>query len=102
MGLPHWGNHLRINLEIINQSEEIMRSEVTQAEIVSYQENGFVVINDFLTLEELEGWRDAVDEAIENRGKQRILGSMETIKDDDYYTNVFMQRVNLWQDNESM
>src|SRR5690349_13710256 len=102
MGHPHWGNHLPINLETRYQSEEIMRSEVTQAEIDSYQENGFVVINDFLTPQELEGWRDAVDEAIENRGKQRILGSMETIKGDDYYTNVFVQRVNLWQDNEAM
>jgi ectoine hydroxylase-related dioxygenase (phytanoyl-CoA dioxygenase family) len=79
-----------------------MRTEVTQAEIDFYQENGFVVIEDFLTAQELETWREAVDEAIEHRGKQRILGRAETLKDDDYYTNVFVQRVNLWQDNEKM
>jgi ectoine hydroxylase-related dioxygenase (phytanoyl-CoA dioxygenase family) len=50
----------------------------------------------------LEQWREAVDEAVEARGKQRILGRQEVIKDDDYYTNVFVQRVNLWQDNEKM
>lgn len=79
-----------------------MRTEVTQAEIDSYQENGFVVIEDFLTAPELETWREAVDEAVEHRGKQRILGRTETLKDDDYYTNVFVQRVNLWQDNDGM
>lgn len=79
-----------------------MRTEVTQVEIDSYQENGFVVIEDFLTAEELEVWRKAVDDAIENRGRQRILGKEERIKDDDYYDNVFVQRVNLWQDNEQI
>ena len=49
-----------------------MRTEVTQAEIDFYQENGFVVIDDFLTAPELETWREAVDDAIEQRGKQRI------------------------------
>ena len=38
-----------------------MKTEVTQEQIRSYQENGFLIIDDFLTADELETWRDAVD-----------------------------------------
>jgi ectoine hydroxylase-related dioxygenase (phytanoyl-CoA dioxygenase family) len=79
-----------------------MRTEVTQAQIDAYQQYGFVVLDEFLTSQELERWREAVDEAVNSRGKQRILGRTETLSDDDYYTHVFVQRVNLWQDNEKM
>jgi phytanoyl-CoA hydroxylase len=79
-----------------------MKTEVTQAQIDSYQQNGFVLIEDLLTPQELETWRAAVDEAVEGRGKQRILGRTETTPDDNYYNNVFTQRVNLWQDNDKM
>jgi len=79
-----------------------MKTEVTQAQIDSYQQNGFVLVEELLTPQELEMWRDAVDEAVANRGKQRILGVTEKSSDDDYYNNVFTQRVNLWQDNEGM
>ena len=79
-----------------------MKTEVTQAQIDSYQKNGFVLIEELLTPQELETWRDAVDEAVESRGKQRILGRMDNSSDDDYYNNVFVQRVNLWQDNDKM
>ncbi len=72
-----------------------MRTEVTQAETDFYQQNGFVVLDDFVTAPELETWREAVDDAIENRGKQRILGRSENTSEDDYYNNVFVQRVNL-------
>jgi len=76
-----------------------MKLEPTQAEIDFYRTNGFVVIEDFLTPDELSVWREAVDGAIQNRGKQRILGRQETINDDAYYNQVFVQRVNLWEDN---
>jgi len=79
-----------------------MKTEVTQEQIDSYQKNGFVVIDEFLTPQELEMWREAVDEAVNNRGQQRILGRTEALSEDDYYTNVFVQRVNLWQDNEKV
>jgi ectoine hydroxylase-related dioxygenase (phytanoyl-CoA dioxygenase family) len=79
-----------------------MNTELTQAQIDFYRENGFVVLDEFLTPDELETWCEAVDEAVANRGKQRILGRQETRPDDDYYENVFTQRVNLWQDNETI
>jgi len=79
-----------------------MRDYVTQNEIDHYQENGFVVLEEFLTPDELEIWRDAVDEAVEQRGQQRILHKDEEIDDEAYYNNVFIQRVNLWQSNEKI
>ncbi len=79
-----------------------MRTELTQEQISFYRENGFVIIEDFLTSEELEQWREAVEEAIAHRGRQRILHHEEILRDEDYYNNVFIQRVNLWQDNEKM
>ncbi len=75
-----------------------MNTHVTQEQIDFYRDNGFVVMDDFLTSKELETWREAVDEAVANRGKQRILGQER--KTNEYYENVFTQRVNLWQDNE--
>ncbi len=77
-----------------------MNTHLTQKQIDSYQENGFIVIHDFLTPEELEEWREAVDEAVRKRGKQRILSQEEKDRAETYYDYVFVQRVNLWQDNE--
>jgi phytanoyl-CoA hydroxylase len=76
-----------------------LKSEVRQEQIDFYQENGFLVIHDFLDPGELEQWRTAVDEAVRQRGNQRILHQTNKIKEDSYYNNVFVQRVNLWQDN---
>ncbi|MCS7224510.1 MAG: phytanoyl-CoA dioxygenase family protein [Armatimonadetes bacterium] len=75
-----------------------MRTEVTQEEIEFYRENGFVIIRDFLTPEELEEWREAVMEAVEERGSRRFPW---LDKDSEgYYARVFKQRVNLWQTND--
>ena len=46
-----------------------MNTELTQKQIGSYQKNGFVVIHDFLTPQELEAWRQAMDGAVRQRGK---------------------------------
>src|SRR5689334_1618128 len=79
-----------------------MKTRLSQKQIASYRENGFVVIKDFLNPEELAAWRTAVDEAIGARGRTRILGHEEKTDDEAYYNNVFIQRVNLWQDNEKL
>ncbi len=79
-----------------------MNSTPTQAQMDSYQENGFVVMDEFLTPDELAEWREVVDEAVTGRGRVRIPGHGEVTDDDAYYNNVFVQRVNLWQSNERM
>lgn len=78
-----------------------MNHTVTDEQIQFYQENGYVVIDDFLNADELEIWRQNVGEAVENRGKRKLAdGSM--MEDDSYYSRVFAQRINLWNDHEGM
>jgi len=81
-----------------------MNSELSQEQVAYYQENGFIVIDDFLTADELERWRDGVDEAVTERGRTRIPGQpgSDVAEEEGYYDKVFVQRVNLWQTNETM
>ena len=44
-----------------------MNTDLTAEQIASYRENGFVVIENFLTPDELEDWRRCVDEAVTQR-----------------------------------
>ena len=44
-----------------------MNNELTQEQVDFYQENGYIVIEDFLTPEELETWRQRVDDAVARR-----------------------------------
>ena len=78
-----------------------MRHELTADEITSYRENGFVVIDDFLLDHELEKWREAVGEAVENRGEARLPGEVGK-KFTGSNTAVFKQRIQLWMDKEKV
>ena len=81
-----------------------MNTSLSQAQIDAYREDGFVVLHDFLTAEELEVWRDAVDEAVANRGRTKLRrgSNVESEGGDSYYDNVFVQRINLWMDNDKV
>lgn len=81
-----------------------MNTKLSPEQITYYQENGFVVIDDFLSPAELERWREAVDEAVSDRGSSRIPDrpDADLTDEDDYYYNVFVQRVNLWQSSPKM
>lgn len=86
-----------------------MNALLDQAKIDFYNENGYVVIEDFLTPEELENWRASVSEAIKDRngikipGKSVMLGESDGINEDaEYYSKVFDQLLNLWQTNARM
>jgi phytanoyl-CoA hydroxylase len=84
-----------------------MRSELSQEQVAKYQQDGFVVIEDFLSPHELEFWRTALDEAVAKRGGNKMPDRKEVYgKGDDadksYYDNVFDQLINLWQDNDKM
>lgn len=78
-----------------------MKTDLTPNQIASYQENGFIVIEDFLTPAELEDWRNCVDEAVRQR-EDRKLADGRMRSGDSYYDNVFIQRINLWQDHDGM
>lgn len=76
-----------------------MRHELTDGEIAAYRRDGFVVVDDFLTDEELEEWRDAVDEAVMERGEARLPGEAGKAFTGSN-SAVFKQRIQLWMDSE--
>ncbi|MHA4806595.1 phytanoyl-CoA dioxygenase family protein [Flavitalea flava] len=86
-----------------------MQYELTDEQIRSYRENGFIVIEDFLSPAELEQWRKAVMSAVTARAGQKMPGKDVKIGEDDginedagYFGKVFDQLINLWQTNEEV
>ena len=86
-----------------------MKSMLTLQQIDSFRENGYLVIENFLDERELEFWREAVSEAIVERGGRKFANTDTKVgeddginKDSDYYAKVFDQMLNLWQTNEKV
>jgi len=84
-----------------------MNTEINQSQVEFYQENGYVIISDFLNPEELEEWRSSVSEAVAERKDQKIPGRAGKIGEDDginadteYQSKVFDQLINLWQTSD--
>jgi len=78
-----------------------MKTDLSAEQIRQYRDNGFVVIPDFLTADELANWRTQVDDAVARREDLKMANSTWR-SGDSYYDNVFIQRINLWQDHEGM
>ena len=76
-----------------------MQTKLSDKQIGFYRENGFLVIDDFLTDQELEAWRDALDEAVLQQVDQNETHNQNR---HNYYQNVFIQCVNLWKTNEKI
>ena len=86
-----------------------MKSQITAEQVAYYQNNGFIVIEDFLSPDELEHWRSAVMEAVTERGGKKMPGKDTKIGEDDginedaeYFGKVFDQLLNLWQTNDKV
>jgi phytanoyl-CoA hydroxylase len=86
-----------------------MKHVPSSEQIAFYRSNGFVVIDDFLTPQELDNWRGAVMRAVDQRagkkmpGKDIVIGEDDGINEDgDYFGKVFDQLLNLWQTNEGV
>ena len=86
-----------------------MNTEITPAQIDFYQNNGYVIIEDFLNKSDLETWREAVTEALQERNGQKIPGRAGKTGEDDginkdteYMAKVFDQLINLWQTNNKV
>ena len=79
-----------------------MRTELTSTQIAFHRENGYLVIEDFLTPDELSEWRGAVDEAVAAREGKPIQSPRPEDPDSktDYIVNTFLQVMNIWQDSE--
>lgn len=86
-----------------------MKWQITDEQAAQFQENGFMVIEDFLSPEELSRWRTAVMEAVNERGGRKMPGKdIKTGEDDginedaEYFGKVFDQLLNLWQTNNAV
>ncbi len=87
-----------------------MNHKITPQDIANYQENGFLIIDDFLDSKELEIWRNAVDHALKNRAGRKFphseikTGESDGINDDagGYFGKVFDQVINLWMTDDKM
>src|SRR5262245_57623144 len=86
-----------------------MKYELSHEEVQLYQDNCFIVIENFLSGEELDNWRTAVANAVGERagikipGKNIKTGEADGINEDsDYFAKVFDQLLNLWQTNETV
>lgn len=84
-----------------------MRNDLTQGQIAQYRHDGFLVIENFLSAEELEFWRTALNDAVEKRNGNKMPDRKEVYgkgdaEDKSYYDNVFDQLINLWVDNDKM
>src|SRR6478735_9162861 len=86
-----------------------MKHQLNDKQIQYYQTNGFIVIEDFLSPEELEHWHKAVTTAVKERGGIKIpgkeikIGEADGINEDaDYFGKVFDQLLNLWQTDEGV
>ena len=86
-----------------------MKYQLNEEQIQNYQANGFIVIENFLSPDELDHWRKAVAVAVEERagikipGKDIKTGEADGINEDsDYFAKVFDQLLNLWQTNDAV
>lgn len=86
-----------------------MKWKISEEQVEYYQTNGFIVIEDFLSPDELEHWRASVMEAVTERGGKKMPGKDTKIGEDDginedaeYFGKVFDQLLNLWQTNDKV
>ena len=93
-----------------------MNHSISKEQITSYQENGFLIVDDFLSKEELGNWRKTIFSAVENRNGIKIPGTMVKTGDDDkinydanntnsdadFFGKVFDQIINLWQTDDKV
>ena len=81
-----------------------MKTALTAEQIAEYQENGFIVLEDFLSPEELEIWRFVTEEAVAHRLAEKVEGWNLTNQGDpnSYYAQVFTQCVKLADTHEGM
>ena len=75
-----------------------MITEVSEEQIASYRENGFLIFEEFYSPEETEALRDAVEDAIDRRKGAALPGDDPETTGGDTNPAIF-QRINLCVDN---
>ena len=81
----------------------IMKTTVSQDQIVQYQKDGFIFVPGFLTSAEVVELKGAVVETARAMGKRKVGGKgVDWEEKDDFYDKVFTQRLNLWKLNDTV
>ena len=93
----------------VSRSERVFQvnTHLTREQIDFYQDNGYIIVEDFLTPDELETWRRHVDDAVAQRAGRVTAGgprSQDRVVDEEsaYFDKVFVHRQNLWTDHAGM
>ncbi len=78
-----------------------MNANITVSQVKDYQENGFLIVRNFLSEAEREEMITAVSDTVKKMGKRKIAGNnaAEVEEENGYYDSVFLQRLNLWKIN---
>ncbi|MBB6052810.1 phytanoyl-CoA dioxygenase family protein [Armatimonas rosea] len=88
-----------------------MKNQLSEAQLASYRENGFLVIENFLDSGELAHWQKTTQEAVDQRLALTAAGvsSTETNRilsnqhnPDSYYAQVFTQCIKLLETHDGM
>jgi ectoine hydroxylase-related dioxygenase (phytanoyl-CoA dioxygenase family) len=75
-----------------------MRTKLTQEQIDTYQRDGCLVYEGLFSDQEVEEILAGISDAVKTMGKNKVAGEGADMKEgNDYYDNVFLQRVNLWK-----
>jgi hypothetical protein len=78
-----------------------MRTQLTDEAIADYQQNGFLVVPDFLNADELAHWQQTTQKAVDERLATKN-GYYNQQDPDAYYAQVFTQCVKLADSNAGM
>lgn len=85
-----------------------MRTGLSVEQVKQYREDGFIIIRNFLSNDELIELIDGVDSCVKSFSETRIIGDADisgskySTDSKDFYTNVFLQKVNLWKVNATI
>jgi ectoine hydroxylase-related dioxygenase (phytanoyl-CoA dioxygenase family) len=79
-----------------------MYTRATAEQIENYRDAGYLVVNEFVTPEELAEVTLAVEAAVQQIGRQRVADNPELAESEGYRNNVSLQRLNLWKVNETI
>lgn len=82
-----------------------MKTALTPQQIESYQNEGWLIVEDFLTPDELRELCDAIEVSVAEMGGTKLAGNgNKAIRDDKntFYDKVFFQRVNMWKINDAV
>ena len=75
--------------------ETMKESGLSQAQVEQFQADGFLLVEDFFSGDELDGFADAVDAAV----AYRTSDDRRNLEDKNLYEQTFVQCMRLWEDH---